>query len=117
MEAGTQQLMLANQSQMPTSIAVKAFFTTIDEIHRFNLNMHTSFSDFCKQLAQLFNQYIESNTVKEDENFLEEFEKKMTVGAIEKDCSNVNNNDLVLKYQDDEDDWISLKSEQVRRKD
>jgi len=39
----------------------------------------------------------------------------MTVGAIEKDCSNVNNNDLVLKYQDDEDDWISLKSEQEWR--
>lgn len=110
----TQQLQIANQSQVPIGIAVKAFFTDIDEIHRFNVTEDLTFFDFGKQLSQFYNQYMEGKSHEEKESFLEEFVKKMNVGEKEGGPA-INGNDLILKYQDDEGDWIMLKSEQVYR--
>jgi hypothetical protein len=111
---GTLQLISQTQSTVPLNITVKAFFTTIEEIHRFVIAADTNFTDFNQQLVNLYNSYVESNSTKdEDDNFLEEFEKKMSVKSNSKDEHNINSTDLVLKYQDDEDDWVMLKSEQV----
>jgi hypothetical protein len=98
---------------MTQNISIKAFFTTIDEIHRFVISTETNFLDFSKQLATLYNQYVESSSEKQDDTFLEEFEKKMSVASSTKEDT-VSSNDLILKYQDDEDDWVMLKSEHVR---
>ncbi len=112
MADGSLQL-ISQTSMMTQNISIKAFFTTIDEIHRFVISTETNFLDFSKQLATLYNQYVESSSEKQDDTFLEEFEKKMSVASSTKEDT-VSSNDLILKYQDDEDDWVMLKSEHVR---
>ncbi|KAL0486122.1 E3 ubiquitin-protein ligase [Acrasis kona] len=104
------ELQVIPQTQPPISdlLTVKAYFASVDEIHRFNIPPNIDLNKFKQQLAILYNECVDGNKP-EETNLLDIFNKKMSVGEPKE--GHIKPKDLVLQYEDDEQDWISARTE------